>query len=166
MIISGRNSFAQNTTVTENKIKAVFLFNFTKFVDWPESAFMSQDSPFIIGILGGKPDLNDYIEKSVTGEMVGNHTIIVQNYDDEQGPFYCQILYIDLPNSSKIKSALSTVENQSILTIGESMDFNKSGGIVRFYTEENKIRLQINTEAAKTARLNISSKLLNVAKTK
>ena len=159
-------SHAQNSTTGVNKLKAVFLFNFTRFIDWPESAFVSPESPFIIGILGGTPELNEYIEESVTGELVGTHTIIVQHYEDENGPFNCQMLYIDLANSSKIRTALTAVENHSILTVSDAVDFNKYGGIIRFYTEEKKIRLQINTDAAKSAQLNISSKLLNLAKTK
>lgn len=166
LMVSARSSFAQTSTDDANKIKAIFLFNFTRFIEWPESSFYSPESPFVISVLGGTKEMNNYIEESITGEIVGTHSIIVQHEDNERGPFNCHLLYICTTNYSQIKTALSSLENHNMLTVGESPDFIKLGGIIRFYTQDNKLRLQINTVAAKSAKLNISAKLLNVAKTK
>lgn len=147
-----------------NKVKAVFLFNFTRFIDWPATSFSTEESPFIIGIVGNNP-FGSYLQETVLGEKVGSHNIIIQHFENEKSISDCHVLYINSSDAGKIKETISLIESKSVLTVGEASSFNKLGGIIRFYTKQNKIRLQINTEAARIANLNISSKLLNVAKT-
>ncbi len=158
-------SIAQNSSSNAEKIKAVFIFNFTQFVDWPSSSFSSPEAPFIIGI-AGKNLFGSYLEETVMGEKVGTHPIIIKYFDEEKEITNCHILYINYSDDRRIKELLSFIVTHEILSVSDAPNFNKLGGIVRFYTEQNKIRLQINTNAAKTAQLNISSKLLSVAKTK
>jgi hypothetical protein len=155
---------AQKQSATAIKIKSVFLFNFTRFIDWPASSFSSPGAPFVIAIAGDNP-FGKYIEETVVGESVGTHPIIVNYVNNENDLLNCHLLYLNYPESARNRQALNSLENRSILTVGESSEFSRWGGIVRFYTEQNKIRLEINTEAAKEAQLNISSKLLSVAKT-
>ena len=155
---------AQTSTAPAYKVKAVFLFNCTRFIDWPENSFSSPDAPFVIGVVGSNP-FEDFLEQSVAGERLGNHPIIIQQYKNVHDNFNCQVLFINYSDESKIREIISSISDKSILTVGDSPFFDKLGGIVQFYTEKDKIRLLINTEAAKTARLKISSKLLSVAKT-
>lgn len=153
---------AQKKTATEAQVKAVFLYNFTNFIDWPASAFESPDAPFVIGIIGRDP-FGSVLDETVWGEKVGTHPIMVQRYYDDKDISRCHILFINLTDAGDAKRILSQIANQSILTISNAADFNKWGGMVRFYTENKKIRLQINVEAARASQLNISSKLLGVA---
>ncbi len=155
---------AQEGGAPASKIKAVFLFNFTRFIDWPPEAFTSPDDPFVIAIIGNNP-FGTYIEESVAGEKVGMHPIVVNRYEDEKDVKECHILYINLQDEDRVRRILKSVEGRGILTVGERPSFTRLGGMVRFYTDNNKIRFEINTEAAKAAQITISSKLLSVAKT-
>lgn len=163
LLFAVESSQAQEATASY-KVKAVFIYNFTQFVDWPMTSFDSPDSPFVIGILGDNP-FGSYIDQTVSGEKVGTHPIIIKHYNTEREVDHCHLLYISFSSESRIKESLDAISNKNILTIGEGNNFSRLGGIIRFYTDDNKIRLQINTEAARTAQLNISSKLLSLAKT-
>ena len=110
--------------------------------------------------------MSSYIEEAVAGEKVGTHPIVVEHYYDKKEIIYCHLLYINYTKEEQIIETIAALANRSILTVSDAPGFNELGGIIRFYTEQNKIRLQINTDVAKLAQLTISSKLLNVAKTK
>ena len=143
----------------EYQVKAAFLFNFGQFVEWPPSSFTATNTPFVIGILGSDP-FGSFIDETVAGEKVSGHPIIVQRYTDVKEIRNCHVLFINQPYSSEIANFLN---NRSILTVSDENDFAKNGGMIRFSTQKNKIRLQINPSAAKAAKLTISSKLLRLA---
>lgn len=150
-------SLQSHSQTRANQVEAVFLFNFAQFVDWPPGSFGSATAPLVIGILGNDP-FGAYIDKVVEGEKLGSHPIIVQRYSDVGEIKNCHILF-----TNRSYPALKTLQGRSILTVGDQKEFASDGGIIRFYIENNKIRLQINLKAAKTANLNISSKLLRLA---
>lgn len=150
-------SLRSHSQTRADQVKAVFLFNFTQFVDWPPGSFSSPTSPFVIGILGNDP-FGLYIDKVVEGEKVDSHPIVVQRYNDGDDIKNCNILF-----TSKSYSAIRNLQNRSILTVGDQNNFAAEGGMIRFFIENNKIKLQINLKAAKAANLNISSKLLRLA---
>lgn len=161
LLISFSPTIAQSPTAY--KVKAVFIFNFTRFVDWPETAFETENSPFVIGIAGSNP-FGNYLRETVAGEKVGTHEIIIRNIENDKQVTNCHLLFIGYSDAVKVKELLNAIDNKSVLTVGEMPVFEKLGGMIRFYTEENKIRLIINSEAARLANLNVSSKLLSVAK--
>ena len=138
-------------------VLTVFLFNFSKFVTWPPDAV--NNSPFVIGILGNDP-FGTYIERVVEGEKVSGQPIVVQRYDDVKDVKDCEILYINKSNGAEIARSLT---GRNILTVSDGDNFATTGGIVRFYLENNRMRLQINIKQAKAAGLQISSKLLRIA---
>ena len=150
-------------TSSEYRVKAVFIFNFTHFVDWPASSFTSSDSPFIIGIIGKDP-FGNYLEEAVANEKVGSHPIVVHHFSDLSEVTNCQILYINYIEPVLVKSILNTTSEKNILTVNDALNFPRWGGIIGFFTENDKIRLQVNVSAAKKAQLAISSKLLHVAR--
>lgn len=147
------------TPSTANQVKAVFIYNFTQFVEWPPNSFSNSTSPFVIGILGQDP-FGSYLESVVEGENFGSHPIVVQHYNNIKEINNCHILFINTPDPS---SAIKVGQNRSILTVGDQNRFASSGGMIRFFIENNKIRLQINLKAAKAANLSLSSKLLRLA---
>jgi len=162
-------TFAANHTFAQSKaeeyqVKAVFLYNFTQFIDWPEKAFKSPDEPFIIGIMGDDP-FGNYIDRTVEGELIGTHPIKIKRCHDLRSALSCHILYINSFDREWLRTILNSVSEKNILTVSDDPSFNNLGGIIRFYTEDNKIRLQINLPRSKEAELSISSKLLSVAKT-
>lgn len=145
------------TPTTANQVKAVFLFNFSKFVTWPPGT--TANTPFVIGILGNDP-FGSYIDRVVEGEKVDGQPIVVQRYDDVKDIKTCHILYINKSNGAEIARSLS---GRNILTVGDGDNFATSGGIVRFYEDNHHLRLQINVRQAKAADVQISSKLLRLA---
>ena len=155
--------FAQAQTSSEYQVKAVFLYNFTRFVDWPATSFESANSPFVIGILGSDP-FGTYIDETVSGESTGEHPIVIKRFKTVKDIDNCHILFINSTDAEAIKSILADTKEKKILTVSDANNFASLGGIIGFFIENNKIRMQINTEAAKAASLSISSKLLGVAK--
>jgi len=151
------------TASAEYKIKAVFLFNFVQFVEWPAKAFSGEQSPTIIGVLGNDPfgkTLNDTVE----GEIIRGRKIEVRRYKTVKEIGECHVLFISPSETAKLESILANLKGRSILTVSDSEDFaSKRGGMVRLYTEKNRIRLRVNLEAAKAEHLSISSKLLQLA---
>ena len=147
------------TPATSNEVKAVFLYNFSRFVTWPPQAMNGSSNAFVIGILGNDP-FGNFLESVVEGEKVEGHPIVIRRYSDAEDVKTCHILYINKRNASGIAKDL---QNRSILTVSDADGFAKEGGMIRFSFVNNKIRLQINAKTAKTANLTISSKLLRVA---
>jgi len=146
----------------EYQLKAIFLFNFTQFIDWPPASFAGEEAPLIIGILGANP-FGSYLEETVSGEKINGHPVTVQYFQNEAGAKTCHILFINLPETKKRKQAIEAVKENNILTVCEAADFSKQGGMIRLFTRNNKIKLLINLEASKAANLVLSSKLLRLA---
>jgi hypothetical protein len=155
-------STPQKTISREYQIKAVFLYNFCQFVEWPAKAFASPDDPMIIGILGENP-FEDYLKETVQGEKVNGHPLEVKYFQTVDQISECHILFVNLREKEDVKKVLTALGSRNILTVGEVANFAKQGGIVRFLTEDNRTRIRINLEAAKKAELTIHSKLLKVA---
>lgn len=153
---------SQSSPALEYQLKAVFLYNFTHFVDWPADAFDSQYSPFVIGIVGNDP-FRSYLDEAVANERLGSHIIRVERYANVQDIKPCHILFIGSNDPDEVRQILKKVSGKRVLTVGDSPNFAKWGGMIRFYTEASKIRLHINNSVAKSEKLKISSKLLRVA---
>jgi hypothetical protein len=148
---------------TEYEVKAVFLFNFTQFVDWPESAFPDNTSPLIIGVLGTDP-FGSVLEDAVAGEQVNGRPLTVRRYSSVEEVDNCHVLFINLSAKERLPQVLQKMRERSVLTVSDSTEFARSGGVIEFVTVGKKIRLQINLDAAKLANLTISSKLLRPAR--
>lgn len=146
----------------EYEIKAVFLYNFAQFVQWPPEAFADKKAPLVIGILGSDP-FGSYMDEAVRGETVDGRPFVVRRYDRPEEITDCHILFISRSESGRLDQILGSLKGKSVLTVGDMDDFSRDGGMIRFVTENNKVRLRINVEAAKSAGLKISSKLLRPA---
>ena len=150
------------TASPEYKLKAVFLYNFVQFVDWPETAFADPQSPFIIGVLGSDP-FGGTLEETVAGEIVKNRKIEVRRYKKVKDIESCHVLFLSASEASQFNSILAGLKGRSILTVSDTEKFARNGGMVRFVTENNKIRFRINLEVTRTEKLLISAKLLQLA---
>jgi hypothetical protein len=153
---------AQTAEVREYQVKAVFLYNFALFVDWPPSAFEEPQSPLVIGILGTDP-FGDYLDEAVRNERVNNRPMVIRRFRRVEDITICHILFISPSTSGQLEHVLASLKGRSILTVSDVDGFSQLGGMIRFVEEKNKIRLRINLEAAKAAGLRISSKLLRPA---
>ncbi len=153
---------AQEMVSREYQIKAVFLFNFTQFVGWPPAAFEEASSPLVIGILGEDP-FGDFIDQTVRGELSQNRPLVVKRFADVSELDDCHILYIGLHAKQEVRDALKKIESKPVLTVSDADGFARMGGTVRFYSEDGKIRIRINSKSAEDANLVVSSKLLRLA---
>jgi hypothetical protein len=144
----------------DSDIKAVFLFHFTQFVEWPQSAFPSKAAPFVIGILGADP-LEPALGAIIHGETVAGHPIIVRQLRDEGEEAGCQMLYVTEQGESLLDP--HRIEGAPILTVGESDRFFEKGGVIQFYIDRRHVRLRVNLAQARSHFLIISAKLLRVA---
>lgn len=156
---------AQSKPPLEYQVKAAFLFNFTRFIHWPTAAYASPDAPFVIGILGNDP-FGTYLDDLVNGELADGHRIIVHRYTDGSDMSGCQLLFIEMNDPAKLKATLSQAVHQDMLTVSDMDNFIRLGGMVRFFKDDTRIKIEIRLAAAKAAQLEISAKLLQVAKIK
>jgi uncharacterized protein DUF4154 len=160
--LGGWDLAAQTATSKEYQVKAGFLYNFAHFTEWPTSAFSDSNSPIVIGVLGDDPFASD-LDGLVHGEKVNNHPLVVQRYQQVEEIKSCHILFVSQSEAKQLDRIFGALKSRSILTVGDIEGFGRRGGVIRFVTENNKIRFRINIEAAKTAKLMISSKLLRAA---
>lgn len=146
--------------VSEYQLKAVFLFNFAHFVEWPPGALAEENSPFVIGVLGKDP-FGRSLDEVVRGETVSHHPLAVERYPDVARLRNCQILFIpaeELPHLEEITDAL---KGRSVLTVTDGPA--PRGVVIALRKEDSHIRLRIDLAAAKANSLTISSKLLRPA---
>jgi hypothetical protein len=160
--LAGAGLPAQTAQTLEYRVKAVFLFNFAQFVEWPAAAFPDSQAPVVIGILGDDP-FGPLLEETVRGETLAGRPFEVRRYRRADEIKTCHILFISQSESDRLDEVLAGLKGRSILTVGDSEGFSVRGGMVRFVTDKNRVRLRINLEAAQAANLTISSKLLRSA---
>ncbi|MEJ1963083.1 MAG: YfiR family protein [Gammaproteobacteria bacterium] len=152
-------SIGASSGLAEYQVKAVFLFNFTQFVEWPPEAFADAQSPFVIGVLGRDP-FGKALDDAVRGEKVNGHSLVVQRYDRVSDLKPCQILFIDQSARTEAGKAIEALGHQRTLTVSDFEADAAREVIIRFLNEDKKIRLRINVDSARDAGLVISSKLL------
>ncbi len=153
---------AQTEPSAEYKLKAVFLFDFAQFVEWPAWVFHGHDAPLVIGVLGDDP-FGAYLDDLVNGEKIGDRHLVVQRYKRAEDIKDCHILFICSSESGDLEDILARLHGRNILTVGDTDSFTRRGGMVRFVRESGKIRLRINLDVATDSGLTISSKLLRAA---
>ena len=153
---------AQTAPSKEYQVKAVFLFNFAQFVEWPPAAFADGNSPIVIGVLGDNP-FGTYLDETVRDEKVGNRPLEVHRYQRAEEIRRCHILFISRSEANRLDQILASLRDRGILVVGDSDDFVQRGGMIQLASSQSKIRLRINEGAAKTANFTISSKLLRSA---
>ena len=154
----------QAGTSSEYQVKAAFLFHFAQFVDWPRETFKDVGDPLTYCTIGEDP-FGGALDQSLRGKTVGGRPLQVQHFQKPQEIRGCHILFVTEGEQKFLREAMASVSGQAVLTVGESERFALEGGIIGFSLEKNKIRFEINLEAAEKANLKISAKLLALAKT-
>ena len=157
LLVSG----AATQQTPEYHVKAAFLLNFTKFVEWPAVAFDDAHSPITVCLLGDDP-FGATLNQLVEGEVVSGRKLIVQRIRRAPPPKACQVLFVS--QSEREVSRMLGALGPGVLTVGEGEEFLREGGIIAFVLENRRVRFDINQSAAANASLTLSSRLLNVAK--
>jgi uncharacterized protein DUF4154 len=151
---------------SEYLIKAGFIFNFAKFVEWPQATFAQPDSPIVIGILGTDP-FGALIDQIVQDKKIGGRGFVVKRLkwgSDLKDLRECKILFVGASERAHIDELVQIVRGLPILTVGETPGFAEHGGVIRLVLEDNRVRFEVNVDAAHQAGLTISSRLLTLAR--
>ena len=162
LLSGGRAAPAETTPLPEYQLKAVFLFHFAQFVEWPPDAFPEAQTPLVIGVLGEDP-FGAYLDETVVGETVNNRALVVHRYRRVEEIQTCHVLFISQSEAGRLEEILTRLQGRHILTVGDTEGFARRGVMIRFALAANKIRLRVNLAAAQDAHLVMSSKLLRPA---
>jgi hypothetical protein len=166
MALSGHAEGVESSDSSEYLIKAGFIYNFAKLVEWPTTAFAQPDSPIIIGILGDDP-FGATLDRIVADKKINGRGFVVKRLKwtrELKDLRDCNILFVSSSEREHMDSVVDAVKWLPVLTIGDVPGFARRGGIMNFTLEDNKIRFEVNVEAAKHADLTISSRLLTLAR--
>jgi hypothetical protein len=150
------------TPPSEYQVKAVVLFNFAQFVEWPRGAFQSPEAPFVIGVLGQDP-FGPQLDDVVRGETVDKRPLAIRRYHDVGELQDCNILYIGRSEVRSLPQILTVLKGRSVLTVSDAPDADQTGVMIQLITDRNRIRMRIDVGAARSGNLTISSKLLRPA---
>ncbi len=153
---------AQAARPSEYQVKAVFLFHFAQFVEWPPEAFADSQAPVLIGILGEDP-FGPFLDETVSGEHVRGRPIEIRRFRRTDDIGECHILFISRSERDRTDAILTAVGDRPILSVMDDEPGGRRGGIIGFVADRSRIRFRISVEAAHAAGLTISSKLLRLA---
>jgi hypothetical protein len=148
---------------TEYQLKAAFLFNFAKFIEWPDTAFRSPQSPLSICVVGDDPFGRD-LDEIVRGQAVGERSIAVKRTAHAARDDYCHIVFVSSGDTDKSQRGIAALKGSPSLTVIEHDDV-VDNIVINLLVEDRKLRFGVNMDAADRAGLRISSKLLRLAKT-
>jgi hypothetical protein len=162
MLLLGRAQ-AQSSSAGEYQVKAAFLFNFAKFVEWPTGSFSDASAPLQICVFGRDP-FGEELRNITTGKTVNGRKLEVDIVVDLQHARSCHILFIASSVRMPTKQIAEGLRGASVLTVGDSQGFAEQGGMINFVLENDRVQFEVNRKAADQAGLKISSKLLSVAK--
>lgn len=146
----------------EYQVKAVFILNFAKFVEWPATSFMNDSGTINLCIVGEDPFGADL--DSIRGEKVGNKIIAVEYLSATQPLNKCHIAFISRSEKNHLTKVVNALRGSGILSVGDTEGFAHHDVIINFYVEKNRVKFEINEDAAKSAGIRISAKLMNLAK--
>ena len=162
-LLTASSGYAQGS-LSEYQVKAAYLFNFLKFVQWPEDAFQDLLAPIVIGIVGDDP-VGGALPYVVAGKTVQGRDLVIRKYHAGEDLRGCHILFISASEKKRLPQLLASLHGSGVLTVAYMDHFVESGGMVQFLIEESRVRITIGIDATSQARLKISSKLLSLART-
>lgn len=154
---------AQSARAPEYQVKAAFLYNFAKFVEWPAPALPGSSAPFRICVLGHDP-FGDALTTIVQGKSIAGHAILSLQVQSPAEARSCHVLFLSESDPENLKHELDRLRDLPVLTVGDSADFLPLGGMINFVLEQDRVRFEINLAAAERHHLKLSSKLLAVAR--
>ena len=154
---------AQQDELSEYQLKAAFIYNFAKFVEWPGDAFADGSAPLRICVLGENP-FGGELARTVEGKKINGRGLTVKQFSDSRMAKGCHVLFVSASERGHVPQVLDTLRDSSTLTVSETREFIRMGGMITFLMEDGKVRFEVNLRASEQARLKISSKLLSLAR--
>jgi hypothetical protein len=161
LLAPGLPSYAQ--TVSEDQVKAAYVYNFAKFVEWPLRDFAGPTAPLRVCVLDDR-SLESELIQMVKGKAVAGRPVMVVPVQNGEQSRDCHILFIGSSQQGQIRRILEALGELNVLTVGETKGFVEAGGIINFVLQDDRVQFEVNRKAAKQAGLSVSSRLLAVAK--
>ena len=155
--------WAQTPVVGEYQVKAAFVYNFAKFVEWPSRSFPDASAPLRICVFGLDP-FGDELRGVANDKVVNGRRLQVSHAADLQAARTCHILFISSSEKGQLKSILQSLRGSDALTVGDTEGFTEQGGMINLVLEKNRVQFEVNRKAAEEAGLKLSSRLLSLAK--
>jgi hypothetical protein len=147
---------------SEYQVKAAYLYNFGRFVEWPAKGTTAQTNSFTICVLGRDP-FGHALDATLAGETIGNQSVAARRISSLQMSADCQILFISSSEANRLNKIIEALDKSAVLTVSDIPQFSQRRGMIQFVSEENRIRFEVNLDATQRAGLTISSDLLKVA---
>jgi hypothetical protein len=163
LLLNPLNAVSVNEESLEYPLKLAFLYNFTKFVEWPSDSFRDPDAPLAICVVGNDPFSPD-LEAELRTRAVGSHPVEVRTLRSNDALSVCHMVFVPATEKNQAARILNSLKGSSTLTVGETEGFAGLGGIINLTIEQDKLHFEVNPLAAERAGLKISSKLLSMAK--
>ena len=151
------------TEPSEYQLKAAFLFNFTKFVEWPANSFEDSQAPIVLGIIGEDP-FGDDLARMIAGQKVQGRGLVVRRERWGDDLRRCHVLFISASEHEHSSRILGSVQSAGVLTVSDMEGFAEAGGMIEFVTQENRVHFIVNLDAATQSKLRLSAKLLALAR--
>ena len=154
---------AQATPSVEYQVKAAFLLNFTKFIEWPPNVFHGEKTPITVCVFGYDP-FGSALDEVILGKTINNREVLARRINELPDLNSCQLVFISEKEDKRLPDILNSLKGASVLVVGEGGDFAERGGSIQFYLDDNKLRFAVNVDALQRDHLNVSSKLLALAR--
>jgi hypothetical protein len=146
----------------EYRVKSAFLYNFTKFIEWPESQLTTKGNLSIC--VAGEPKMHEVMRETIGRKLVNNHELQFKMIHHPGEANTCQVLFLGFTDQSRLQDWVGAVSTAAVLTVSDSPDFIQGGGMIQFVIVDGKIRFDINQSAASRLKIQLSSKLLSLAR--
>lgn len=153
---------AQGSKPTDFQVKAAYLYNFGRFVEWPGKATAAHGDAFTICVLGRDP-FGPILDAALAGGTIAGKGVVAKRISSPEESGNCQILFLSLTEDSRLSKIIETVDKNAVLTVSDMPQFVERGGMIQFVLEGNRVRFEVNLTATQRAGLTPSSELLKVA---
>lgn len=151
------------TTTDEYKLKAAYLFNFAKYVEWPAARLPAPDSPIVIGVLGADP-FGDRLDRTVRGRSIGRHPVVVRRARRVEDLAGCHMLFVGRGEAARARQVAELLRDSPVLTVGEASDFVSTGGMIWLGRTGDAVEFDVNLDAVRHAGLAIGARMLASAR--
>jgi len=156
-------TWAQASSSVEYQVKAAFLFNFAKFIEWPPSAFQNEKSPITVCVFGYDP-FGSALDEIIQGKAINNRGLLARRINELPDLKGCQLVFVSAKEEKRLPEILNSLKGTNVLLVGEGENFAERGGGIQFYLKNNRLRFAVNVDAVQRAHLTVSSRLLALAR--
>jgi len=161
-LLSVHGLHEQNSKLTDSQVKAAYLYNFARFIEWPANITPVRTGSFNICVVGEDP-FGPALDSTLAGELIGNQKVAARRIASPHEASECRILFISSSETKRLNKIIESLDKAPVLTVSDAPQFSQRGGMIQFVSEGNRIRFEVNLAATRRAGLAPSSELLKVA---